>query len=690
MRKPIKYVLLAVAGVILILAAGAIYLVATFDPNAYKPQIIKAVKDSKHRDLKLDGDIKLTLFPSIGASLSKVSLSEFQSKQEFASIDSAHVSLALLPLFAKQVVIDKVSINGMTLHLIKHADGKLNIDDLLSSTASSPAQSPASAKPAKPAPAGGMPVKLDVAAISISNANLSYRDEAGGARYEVKDLNLDTGRIASGVPTRVKLQTSIHSNKPRLDIALQMQAGLKFDLDKLSYQLDNLELQSKANGDLGNIDATLTVPDMKGDRHSFKISSLDLDAEMKQPEQSLKVKLASPISGNLETQQFNLPSITLAASATGDKLPNKSVSGELKGNAALNLQQQQANLKLAGDLLQSKIKLEAAVNDFARPAIRFNLDADQFDADAFLPKTAKAKASEEKSQQAAQPEQPFDLSALKTLNLDGSLRLGAIKAFNVKAQQLRIGIKAKNGLVSIAPINAKLYQGNIDGKASVNARTSTFTVDEKLAGVDIGPLVKDALNLDLVEGKGNAVVDVSTHGNTVSALKKGLNGNASVNLANGAIKGIDLAKLVQGVQSLNRESTVQTLGVDKSARTEFTKFHASFRIRNGVAHNDDLAVLSTVLRLGGNGDIDIGRSSLNYKAKAVFAKTEQGRTATLPVDVSGTFDNPKFKVDYGAMLADVAKQRLNERKEELKAKAREDARKKLEEQLKGGLKGLFQ
>lgn len=683
MKKSLKYFLLATAGVVLILLAGAIYLAATFDPNAYKPQIIKAVKDSKHRDLRLDGDIKLTFFPSIGADLSKVSLSEFRNKQEFAAIDNAHVSLALLPLFAKQVVIDKVSISGMTLHLIKHADGKLNIDDLLSS----PAPGPATEKPAMPASAVEMPVKLDVAAINIDKADLSYRDEASGAQYEVKDLNLNTGRIASGVPTRIDLRTSIQSNKPRMDIALQLQTGLVLDLDKLSYQLSNFELQSKASGDLGKIDTALTLPSLKGDRHTFKISSLSLDAEMKQPQQSFKVKLSSPISGNLETQQFDLPAMDLSINATGDKLPDNSVSGDLKGSASLNLKRQQTNLKLAGNLLQSRIKLDAAASGFAKPVIRFNLDADKLDADAFLPKTAKASKGE--GQQSAKPEQPFDLSPLKTLNLDGNLRLGAIKAFNVKAQQLRIDVKAKNGLVSISPITAKLYQGSISGKASVNALTSSFAANEKLSGIDIGPLVKDALGLDLVEGRGNVVLDVTTRGKTVSTLKKALNGNASVNLANGAIKGIDLAKLVQGVQRLSKETTVQTLGVDKNARTEFKQFHASFRIRNGVAHNDDLAVHSTVLRLGGKGDIDIGRSSLNYNAKAILAKTEQGRTATLPVDVTGTFDNPKFRVDYGSMLADVAKQRLNEKKEELKTKARDEARKKLEDQLKGGLKGLF-
>jgi AsmA protein len=93
MNKILKYALLSLAVLAVIALAAVAYVAATFNPNEYKAQIIKAVKDSKQRDLRLDGDIKLSFFPSIGASVSKVSLSEFRSDNEFAAIDSARVSM---------------------------------------------------------------------------------------------------------------------------------------------------------------------------------------------------------------------------------------------------------------------------------------------------------------------------------------------------------------------------------------------------------------------------------------------------------------------------------------------------------------------------------------------------------------------------------------------------------------------
>lgn len=746
MNKYVKYGLWSI-GVVVALGAGAVaYIALTFNPNDYKPQIIKAVKDSKQRNLRLDGDIKLYFFPSIGASLGKVSLSEFQSEQEFVSIDNASVSLKLLPLFAKQIVVDQVMVSGVKAQVIKYKNGKTNLDDLLGKEAAPAAPVPAPAEAAAP-------MRFDIAAVQLDKTDLTYIDETTGARYSVKDLSLQTGRIANGLPTRVDFAAHLQSSKPKLDITTQIRTTLTLDLEKNVYQVQGLDLQAngaalditgltvKASGDasahpatqefslnkfalsasgvkgkdqfearldapdmsltkdkfagahialnakldgaLGNVVAKLALPGIEGNARAFKVSAMTLNVDLKQPEQTFKLNLTTPVTGSIEAQQFNLSDLKLALNATGDKLPGKSINSELKGSIQADLGRQSIQANLAGGLLQSQIKAKAAVNNFSVPKIRYDLEVDQFDADPYMPKkTAAAKEQEKKK---AEPEQPFDLSALKTLDLEGSLRVGSLKAANIKVAQLRVDVKAKNGLVNVAPFSAKLYQGSMDGKASVNAATNSFAVNEKLTGVEIAPLLKDALDLDVAEGRGNIALDLTTQGNTVSGLKKALNGNAKVELANGAIKGINLNKLVQGIQSLSKSTSTQTLGVDKNEKTDFSEFKASFKVKNGVAHNDDLAVKSTVLRITGNGDIDIGHDNLNYNAKAIFAKTEQGKTATLPVNVSGAFDDLKFKVDYGALLTDVAKQKVEEKKEQVK----EEAKTKMQEELKKGLKGLF-
>src|SRR6266704_3164421 len=133
--KVLKYVFLAVGGVVALVLLALAVVVATFDPNRYKPELAAAVKDKTGRTLAIEGNLRLTVFPSVGVAVGKTSLSEPDSSRIFARIDEARMSLALLPLFSRKVVVDRVALSGLTADLVKHKDGKTNFDDLLNAPA---------------------------------------------------------------------------------------------------------------------------------------------------------------------------------------------------------------------------------------------------------------------------------------------------------------------------------------------------------------------------------------------------------------------------------------------------------------------------------------------------------------------------------------------------------------------------
>lgn len=752
MNKILKYGLLGLGGIVGVTVAGAAYIAATFNPNDYKGRIIQAVKESKQRNLHLDGDIKLSFFPNIGANLSKISLSEFKSDKEFAAIESARVSLALLPLLSKQVVVNEVEVSGLQATLIKHKDGSTNIDDLLGGK-----DTDAAGKTSEPSNVKKQPVKLDIASVSIDNTRLDYRDESSGAQYTIKNMSLHSGRIANGVPSKIDLSVDAQANQPKLNLSAQLKTTLTFDLEKQLYHLEGMDLQAsgaaldisnlklKASGDadvnlatqafsvrqfllnasgmkvkdhfdialnaptlnltqdkyagdklilnakldgaMGNVVADMSLPTLEGTEQSFKVAAMTLNLEVKQAEQAFKIKLASPLSGNIKAQQFNLSNLTIAVQATGEKLPNKAVNSEMRGSVQIDALKQNVQASLAGGLLQSQIKAKLGVNDFANPAIRFDVDVDQFDADLYLPKKTSGDTQTAASQ-TKQPEQPLDLSALRKLNLDGNLRVGTLKIFNVKSSQVRVSVKARNGLLNVNPLAANLYQGSTSGSLIINAQgVPHITIKQNLAGINVAALTKDAANFDTLEGKGNVGMDVTMQGNTVSAMKKALNGSLSLNLVDGAVKGINVAKKLRDAQALFGKggNTAQTQSANQTEKTDFSELKANFQINNGVAHNDDLSMKSPLLRLGGAGDIDIGHDTMNYVAKATLAKTLEGQGGqdnvagvTVPVRVSGPFSNLKYTLDFGAMVSDTVKQKI---KTEVKTK--------LQDQLKNGLKNLF-
>src|SRR5262245_34299569 len=187
--KILKYALLGVGILVVLIGAVLAYVAATFDPNAYKPQVIQLVKEKKNRTLKLDGDIKLSFWPNLGAEVGKLWLSEFKSDKEFAAVENARVSLKLMPLFSRQAVVDEISIKGARATIVRFKDGRMNIDDLLAKDEKEPSQD----------------VKFDIAEVAIDNSAFTYRDEQKGAQYALSKMNLKTGRIANNVPTKVDL-----------------------------------------------------------------------------------------------------------------------------------------------------------------------------------------------------------------------------------------------------------------------------------------------------------------------------------------------------------------------------------------------------------------------------------------------------------------------------------------------------
>jgi len=472
---------------------------------------------------------------------------------------------------------------------VKARDGKTNVDDL------------AGPPPAKGAPAAkdaGAEFKLDIAGVEISDAAVSYADAAAGSRYVLSKLNLKTGRLAPGAPTRVELSAHVHSDQPKLDLPFTLKARLTFDPEKQALALADLALEAKG------VAANLT---------------------------NLVVRLT--------------------------------------GSAEVDGAKERARASLAGKFADSSVKARLDITGFAAPAVSFDVEIDQLDVDRYL---APAPAGAKQKPAAGGPEQRFDLTGLRTLRGEGVLKIGSFKANNVKGSNVRLAVKANGGRVVLDPVTADFYQGKLASAITINAApaTPTFAVRHRFNGISVGPLVKDLADSELLEGTGDVAADVTSQGDTVSALKKALNGNASLKLADGALKGIDIAGSIRSANAkLGALRGEQTQAADKSQKTDFSELTATFRIANGVARSNDLDMKSPLLRVGGEGEINIGADSLNYLVKASIVGTSKGqggretedlRGVTVPVRVSGPLAAPSYKLDFGATAKDAAKQAITD------------------------------
>ena len=405
-------------------------------------------------------------------------------------------------------------------------------------------------------------------------------------------------------------------------------------------------------------------------------AKFDLGATIKgnEPKLDIKLQIGGTLMADLEKQLFSVAG--LSVKVNGDAAGIAGIAADLSGNVSADLNKQTANADLVLKFRESNVTAKLAVADFAALRTTFDIAIDKLNVDNYLP---PKKAGDPASAPArAQPEQPIDFSPIKKLDVVGSVRIGDLTASNIKAQNLRIDVRAKNGRLDVDPLSANLYQGSAKGQASVDANSNRIAVKQNLVGISIGPLLHDALGQNLLEGRGNVALDVTTAGNLVSVMKKALNGTARVELKDGAIKGIDLAKSLRDAKAMltgGKRDAEQ--GAVAGEKTDFSELTASFDIKNGIAHNGDFLAKSPFLRLTGEGDINLPDSSLNYLAKAAVVMSSSGQGGknmadlkgmTIPVRVSGPFAALKYKLEYGSIVSDTAKQKLEEKKDELKDK----------------------
>src|SRR5438309_10851230 len=190
MEKPVKLLWLALGVVAALLVAGILVFALTFDPNRYKDNIERMAMERTGRTLRLQGELKLVLFPSLGAGVGGVTLSERGSQREFVSLQSARASVKLLPLLHGQVIVDALRVSGLKAEIVRNKDGSYNFSDLLEGKAE---------KPGPKRKEQSAPVIFDIAGVDIDRAAVAYRDSSTGQEISLSDLELHTGRIADSI-----------------------------------------------------------------------------------------------------------------------------------------------------------------------------------------------------------------------------------------------------------------------------------------------------------------------------------------------------------------------------------------------------------------------------------------------------------------------------------------------------------
>jgi AsmA protein len=681
MKKMIKWFGIIIGGLVVLVVLILLIAPMFVDLQKFKPTIENTVAEATGRNFVLGGDIELSLFPWAGVTLKDVALGNpdgFDSGS-FAEFSEFEVRMKLLPLISGDVQVKHVVLKGLRLVLEKNVAGQANWEFTTAGAAgviTEPAPEAPEQAPAEKAGDAQLPIKtLAVGEISVTGGSVLYIDRQSDVRKELSDVDIRIANISFDTPMEVNLSGKL-DNQPFSLAGSVGPVGSKpgegdIGLDLTAKAFDILELELK-----GTITDPATAPAYR------------MHVAMSPFSPKRLLEAIAPESVPAMSDPNSLEKFGLEVDIAGDT-----------GQVALT------DGKMVLD--DTTTTFQMAAKDFSKPDIAWDVKMDSIDLDRYLPETEPGDEplpEEGGTGQVAGPGQPgdaveaaeIDYTPLRTLVLDGNVEVGELKAGGGTFRNIVMKVAGAGGKIKIDPFSLDLYEGSLQvlGNVDVTGKKPKSAVDLNLEGVQVEPLLKDFLEKDFITGTTLARISLAMTGDTPDEIKKSLGGKGDLQFNDGAIRNVNLLDMIQNIQAAFGSG-----GAAQSNETRFSEFQSQFTITNGVVNTSSTTVSSPVLRVEVTGSADLVKESLDFKVNPPYInpknQKESGMSISgtqVPVLVSGTFSEPKFRPDVGAAAEKVVTEQLTEKLGEMLGgsgdDASEDGEDSIEDSVKGILKGL--
>ncbi len=666
MRSILKWGLIVGGGVIAALIVALVVIPRFVDVQKYKPVIEERVAAATGRPFALGGDLKLSLFPWAGLSLSDLRLGNPPgfAEKDLLVVEGFDVRVKLLPLLFRDVQVERFVLKGPRLVLERLKNGRGNWEGIGATNKSAAPATPKGTQAA--ASAGGpLPIKsLMVGEFAVTGGSVLWIDPTKPERLEITDFNLRLSDVSLDKPIGVVLSALLDA-KP-------------------------VSLEGRV-GPVGPMPGKGTVPI---DLAVTALKTLDLTVKghLVDPVDALRFDLAVAVASFSPRQLFEALAQPFAVrTADPSALQKVGLKVELQGDTRA-VSGRNGRLELDDALLL--FDFDAA--EFDKPKVGFNLEIDQIDLDRYLPPAEdkkQAAAGAPGGEKGAVKPAP-DFTPLRRLVLDASAKIGELKAAKARVQDLSLQVTGRNGVFRLNPLTLELYQGELAVNGTLSLQTDTPRTDLalRMKDVQVGPLLKDLKGTEVLTGTTRAEMELRMAGMDAAAIKPTLNGKGSLVFSDGAVKGLDLAGMVHNAKAAFGLAAAATT----RPQTDFSELKVPFTLDNGVFKTSATTLQSPALRVLAAGQADLVRETLDFRIEPKFAATLKGqgdatdRTGvTVPVLVSGTFAKPSFQPDLKGLVQQHFGEDLKDIQQKLeKGELKKDDLKSLEKKAKGILKGL--
>jgi AsmA protein len=604
---------------VLLVLAFVLYITLMFDLNAFKPEIVAAVKKETGRELVISHDISWRFFPSLGIDLGGITVSNPKGFEPASMVEvkQAIAGVALMPLFSNKVQIDKLVLEGLVINLVKQANGASSLDGLVKEANGTEKTDDAEASKDGQinSSALGNINELTIGGMSISDSRIRLLDEALGTEQVIAINKLTLGKFQLGQAT-----------------------DLDFDIGLFS----DITLLSQGSGTLTTDGNTLTIKDL---RLMTRLEGASLP-------QVIESKIEADVALDLNKKSLSLAFNKLSAL-------DIDATGLLKVNYATPVP------KIAIELAFDHIVLDPWLD----PLLDTGDD--------------KAKVvTEDKSQPAAtEPDlsalKPLDVALEVKIN---GISAGQFKTENVQlAMTIRKGIVAIKQL----SVKLYQGQMNLSGKLDTSKTTASYQFEQALTAVQIRPLLMDMAEVEFLAGTANFSVKGTGQGLAPQTLKQNLLAQGEFTVTDGALYGVNIPQMLRTAQAkLGGDlsaTDIEERKTDFSSLTGSFSTQSGIVTNPDFAMAAPLVRLQGAGTVGMlTQEIDYKLTTRVVGSLAgQEAQTQALNGIDIPFRITGTVQEPKFGLDTSALLDEKLKQETEKVKEKVKDKLKESLLKRL-------------
>jgi len=660
---------LLIVAIVAVFVVGAVFFFLFFDANDFREDVAEAVEKRTGRELLIEGDISLSIFPWLAIELGPTTLGNAPGFDDtpFAQFDRAKLSVRLLPmLLRREVAVNTAELEALRLNLQVDGKGRNNWDDLADGE-----------EAAESADAPGEGAAIEVSGVDVSDTTITYNDKQSGDSFVLSDMTMKLGSLSDdGRPVPAKGSFSFDVQPAAISGNIELDTVASFDLDdslvvldgvtiagviegiansptRLKFETDGVEVQTKEQRvALEPLELTLLGIDMQADVEPFSY------ADAVQPNATLKVDAFSPKS------LMTLLDIEVPETADPSALSRVIVDARLAVKTKL-IELSDVTIKLDDTTLKGTLSVPRTSGG----AYGFNLSADQIDLARYMePGEAAAEGG---PGEVVPVEIPVDL--IRPLNARGDIRVALASLGAMQFENVVLGLRAGKGSLRLHPMTSELFGGRYNGDVRINAASSVpvLSVDEKIEGVNLAELARAMFEKDNITGTISGAFKLSGRGNDMAAVQQSLAGTMSFELGDGAYEGTDIWYELRRARALLKGGEAPK--PELPPRTRFSSVKATGVVTDGVMRNDDLVAELPFMRLTGSGNVDLAAATVNYNLTArVLERPDglQGATeeeledfteAVIPLKITGPLSSPSVKPDIEKLLRKQVEEEVKDR-----------------------------